>query len=319
MANDLAILEKPQRSAKIETQFSQLKLKLDFSNADIPRSSPQPQGADFYRDLSDDSNSEQDDYWESHIEETGSVEDARTSSSASTITSSTLDRVSFEPDERNVLVDLQKFEGIVRRAVRQRMKRHAEFATMKHLEEIISEVRDSLAQRLGMVFLDAKPSDPEICYYVLQDSASHDHESLNLLCQLYFARLAAGGIVTSNGHTEANFKVIAKDGSRWEVYAPHSSFLALHERLHKEAHRIQITPPDLPISWGGPLALVEKKEVYLNEVLALPVQVLLDMKEIAAIFRPVEESPIGFDEVYDESLCYRLAEHCCWGERCSCV
>jgi hypothetical protein len=294
-------------------------LKLDFSNVDTPRSSPQPQGAGFYRDLSDESESEEDGYWESYIQETGSVEDATASSSASTITSSTLDGVSFEPDERNVLLDVQKFEGILRRAVRQPVKRNGKVTTMKHLEEIISEVKESVAQNLGMVFLDAKPSDPEICYYVLQDSASHDHESLNLLCQRYFARLAAGGIVTSNGHTEASFKVIAKDGSRWEVYAPHSSFLALHERLHKEAHSIQITPPDLPVSWGGPLALVEKKEVYLNEVLALPVQVLLDMKEIAAIFRPVQESPIGFDEVYDESLCYRLAEHCCWGERCSCV
>lgn len=315
MANDLTLREQPRQSRKNDINSSKLELKLEFSNVDVPISSPHPRGAEFYQDFSDDSESEQDDYWESYNQKTGSVEALGASSSASTITSSTLDRVSFDPDEGNVLLGVRKLEGLVQQAVRQRVKPTTKVMTIEHLEEIISDVRDTLAQNLGAAFLEAKPSDPEICYYVFHDIATHDHQSLNWLCQLYFARLAAGGMVTSNGRTEASFKITAKDGSCWEAYAPHSAFLALHERLLEQMDSIPGIPSDLLVSTGGPLDVMEKKETFLNRVLELPVEMVLGTNEIVSIFKPIADSPIGFDEVYDESLCLRLAEHCCWGER----
>jgi len=310
MANDLNTwaAESPRRHTRNKFQISQLELELDYSNDDTSIPSSHSERTEIYRGLSDGSESDQDDFWGNDIQETLSTEDVGGPNSASTTTSSTLKGASFDPVKKNVILEVQKFEAIVRRAVRQQVKRNAGATTLKHLDEVISKIRNNLAHNLGILFLDTKPTDPEICYYVLRESAGH--EGLNALCQQYFAQLAIGGTVTSNGQTEATFNVIGKDGSRWEVYAPHSSFLALHEKLHEDIQDIENILPDFPDSRDGLFAFVEQKEAYLNKVLALPFDILLGMKEIWAISKPIEHSPIGFDEVYDESLCYRLAERC---------
>lgn len=316
MENNHISTWKPQQQSKGDIKISHLELRFSAPNVDDLNTSCSPQTAGFYQELSGEIETVGSGYWVDRSPQCGSVHEEVTSSGDSTLTSSTLDHMSLDSERRYMLPPAQKAEDIVRRAVRKQLQRLNPAANMPSLDEVVLEIREMLLKSLGRAFLDTKPTNPEICYYVLQEASAS--KAVKLLCQLQlsFTKLASGGTVSSDGRTEASFKIVAKDQSSWEIYAPHSALIALHESLEKHAGR---KLPAFPRPDRISMAYMQKMEAYLEGILQLPIKLLLESKEVRTILTPVAGSPIYYDEVYDESLCYRLAKHCCWGERCSCV
>lgn len=310
MANDNMAAWTLQHKSKDSTRISHIELRLQAPDVDNIHTSAHPQLAEFYEEILESSESDEECCWRKDTRDGGVFEEEIASSSDSTVTSSTAKKVCFSLDNGDALPQAHKFEAIVRKAVRQQLMERKQANHISDLEEVIHKIRDSLLKHLGKAFLDAKPTDAEICYYILQESSACP--GMTLLCQHYFTRLAAGGTAVSDGRTESSFKITARDQSSWAIYVPHSSLLFLHERLERRTRDSQaLKLPELPRPYAGSIAFVQKKEVYLQSILALPVELLLELKEIRAILEPVVGSPVGYDEVYDGSLCYRLAGRCC--------
>ncbi|KAH8663564.1 hypothetical protein BGZ60DRAFT_432708 [Tricladium varicosporioides] len=135
----------------------------------------------------------------------------------------------------------------------------------------------------------AIPTEPELCSYVLDQCYAYPELS-NLALQ-HLAGIASSAQILSHGTTETRYIVVPAFGiPEWEICAPHSAFLALYDALEQEiSSRSDCVLPEFPQPKIGEsvLRLVSRKELFLQQVLALPVDVLRRVPRVGQFFAPI--------------------------------
>lgn len=138
-------------------------------------------------------------------------------------------------------------------------------------------------------FSYAIPTEPELCSFVLDQC--YAYPGLSNLALKHLTSIASNAQILSHGTTETRYMVVPSFGiPEWEIYAPHSAFLALYDALEQElSSQSDCVLPEFPQPKRGEsvLRLVSRKELFLQQVLALPVEVLRRVPRVGQFFNPI--------------------------------
>ncbi|CAG8970756.1 hypothetical protein HYALB_00001541 [Hymenoscyphus albidus] len=138
-------------------------------------------------------------------------------------------------------------------------------------------------------------TESEICTTILYNHSSDP--KLTQLCEKHLLFLACShGSIMSSGTTDSHFEVLLEDegGNQvfgWELYAPTSALLRVSDVLEDGVKSESNTLPEYHAEMGEGESIqtcVRNKEVFLNEILRLPADVLLSVERVRGLLRPVQ-------------------------------
>lgn len=97
----------------------------------------------------------------------------------------------------------------------------------------------------------------------------------------------------SSGTTDSHFEVLLEDqgGNQvfgWELYAPTYALLGVSDVLEDSEKSGSNTSPEYHGEGESIQTCVRNKEVFLNEILRLPADVLLSVDRVRGLLRPVQ-------------------------------
>ncbi|EPE35647.1 hypothetical protein GLAREA_11347 [Glarea lozoyensis ATCC 20868] len=129
----------------------------------------------------------------------------------------------------------------------------------------------------------------EICTALLLHSSPSSN--LEKYCEDHLVRIASGkGSIMSSGTTESHFDVWLEDENShlvygWQIHAQIYRLMALRDTLqiYLESTSKALDGASLSVA-----SAVQRREEFLNDVLKIPVEVLLKVEIVRNILRPVE-------------------------------
>ncbi|KAF4613409.1 hypothetical protein G7Y89_g15478 [Cudoniella acicularis] len=187
----------------------------------------------------------------------------------------------------------QTFTTAISGVIREYFTRRAPPNSEQDFQNAIDAFRDILLSdlRTPSDTSHSLPTEAKICSYILREG--YRYPELTKFALRHLTINASNALVLSHGSTEARFVVIPSSSNipRWDIYAPHSTFLALNDALERGIPSLgNCVLPPFPEQRHGEsiLGLMRRKEAFLKEVLELPIDVLLGVRNLGEFLCPIE-------------------------------